>query len=112
MNLFAMAEGFDWDEGNLQKNWERHQVTPWECEQAFFNRPLVVADDEAHSSQETRYYVLGQTDAGRLLFLVFTMRRSRIRVISARDMSRKERSRYHEQDEQDEQAEQETEIQE
>jgi uncharacterized DUF497 family protein len=106
MDDLAQGEGFDWDEGNLRENWERHQGTPWECEQVFFNRPLVVADDETHSAQETRYYVLGQADRGRLLFLVFTVRGSRIRTISARDMSRKERNRYHEQ------AQKETEIQE
>ena len=102
----SQLEGFDWDEGNLKKNWERHRVTPWECEQVLFNRPLVVADDEAHSAQEARYYALGQTDAGRLLFLVFTVRESRLRIISARDMNRKERSRYHEQ------AQKETDVQE
>ncbi|MBM4120979.1 MAG: BrnT family toxin [Nitrospira sp.] len=106
MDDLAQVEGFDWDEGNLRKNWERHHVTPWECEQVFFNRPLVVADDKTHSTQEARYYGLGQTDGERLLFLVFTVRGSRIRIISARDMSRKERSRYHEQ------AQKETEIQE
>lgn len=106
MKNLARLEGFEWDEGNLRKNWERHQVTPWECEPVFFNRPLVVADDEPHSMQEARYYVLGLTDGGRLLFLVFTVRRNRIRVISARDMNRKEQSRYHEQ------AQKETEIQE
>jgi uncharacterized DUF497 family protein len=106
MDDLAQLEGFDWDEGNLRKNWERHHVSPWECEQAFFNRPFVVADDEPHSAQEARYYALGQTDAGRLLFLVFTVRASRVRIISARDMSRKERNRYHEQ------AQKETDVQE
>jgi uncharacterized DUF497 family protein len=87
-------EGFEWNEANLTKNWEKHRVTPWECEQLFFNLPLVVAEDSAHSTVESRYYVLGQTDAGRRLFLVFTARKRRIRVISARDMSVKERRTY------------------
>jgi len=95
-NLLGL-EGFDWDEANLAKNWEKHDVTPWECEQVFFNVPLVVADDLAHSAVEPRYYVLGQTDGGRRLFLVFTIRKRRVRVISARDMSPKERRAYHEQ---------------
>jgi hypothetical protein len=90
-------EGFDWDGANLTKNWEKHRVTPWECEQIFFNLPLVVTDDSAHSVTEARHYVLGQTDAGRRLFLVFTIRRKRVRVISARDMSVKERRTYDEQ---------------
>ena len=96
MKPLAGLEGFDWDEANLAKNWEKHRVTPWECEQAFFNMPLVVADDLAHSTVEPRFYVLGQTDAGRRLFIVFTIRKWRIRVISARDMSPKERRAYHE----------------
>ena len=91
MKRLPSAEGFEWDEANLAKNWDKHRVTPWECEQAFFNLPLVVADDAAHSAVEPRYYVLGQTDAGRRLFIVFTLRKRHIGVISARDMSPKER---------------------
>jgi uncharacterized DUF497 family protein len=97
MNRLLGLEGFDWDEANLTKNWEKHHVTPWECEQVFFNLPLVVADDSAHSVTEARYYVLGQTDANRRLFLVFAIRKQKIRVISARDMSSKERRMYEEQ---------------
>ena len=87
-------EGFDWDAANAEKNWTAHQVSPVEAEQVFFNRPLLAADDAKHSSQERRYYVLGQTDQGRLLFIAFTQRKGRIRVISARDMSRKEKRVY------------------
>ena len=85
--------GFDWDDGNLFKNWEKHRVAASECEQIFFNRPLVT-EDERHSTREPRFYVLGATDAGRYLFAVFTVRRKRLRVISARDMSRQERKVY------------------
>jgi uncharacterized DUF497 family protein len=87
-------EGFDWDDGNIEKNWLSHQVTPQEAEQVFFNRPLVVADDAKHSRLEKRYMVLGQTDENRVLFIAFTLRKKRIRVISARDMNRKERKVY------------------
>jgi uncharacterized DUF497 family protein len=90
----AGAAGFDWDAGNAEKNWLKHEVHPTECEQVFFNRPLVVAPDVAHSGEEVRIYALGQTNRGRLLFLAFTLRGDRIRVISARDMSRKEREAY------------------
>jgi uncharacterized DUF497 family protein len=86
--------GFDWDVANLEKNWVKHQVTPFECEQIFFNQPLVVAEDAKHSQIETRYYALGRTDVGRHLFIAFTIRRKFIRIISARDMSRKERKIY------------------
>ena len=86
--------GFDWDEGNLLKNWEKHDVSVAECEQVFFNRPLLAQPDVKHSKAETRFYVLGQSDTGRPLFVVFTIRDQKIRVISARDMSRKERGSY------------------
>lgn len=88
------ASGFQWDSGNAEKNWHSHQVRTSECEQVFFNQPLIVAADVAHSEQEERFFVLGQSDAGRELFLVFTLRGDLIRVISARDMSRKERKVY------------------
>jgi len=87
-------EGFDWDQGNVEKNWLAHEVTPQESEQAFFNRPLIVADDTKHSRTEKRYFVLGQTDEDRPLFIAFTVRKRRIRVISARDMNRKEKKVY------------------
>ena len=86
--------GFDWDEGNKQKNWEKHQVDYTECEQVFFNKPLLVNEDIKHSSQEQRYYALGQSDTNRTLFIVFTIRNNKIRVISARDQSKKERMIY------------------
>ncbi len=86
--------GFDWDEGNLEKNWITHQVTPGECEEVFFNLPLLFYPDPAHSQIETRYFVLGRTNAKRSLFVVFTIRNNNIRGISARDMSRKERKIY------------------
>jgi uncharacterized DUF497 family protein len=91
---FATCTGFQWDAGNTDKNWERHQVSQGECEQVFFQRPILIAVDRAHSQREPRYAVLGQTAAGRLLTLVFTIRGTLIRVISARDMSRAERRRY------------------
>jgi len=86
--------GFDWDRNNVEKIWARHKVSPFECEQVFFNEPLVVHDDVRHSQDEIRYYILGQTDKKRLLFVVFTVRKNLIRVISARDMSKKERQAY------------------
>ena len=96
-DVFDTCTGFDWDEGNAYKNWEKHRVTQGECEQVFFNEPLVVSDDLAHSHKEKRWFLLGKTDADRLLFLVFTLRQDKIRVISARDMNKKERKIYDEQ---------------
>ncbi len=95
--LLISCKGFDWDDGNADKNWLRHQVSQHESEQVFFNEPLIVGHDEKHSHLEKRWYVLGKTDVGRLLFIVFTIRENRIRVISARDMSKKERVIYNEQ---------------
>ncbi|MBI4600756.1 MAG: BrnT family toxin [Planctomycetes bacterium] len=86
--------GFDWDEGNNTKNWRKHRVTNAECEEIFFNQPLLVFYDKSHSGREDRYYALGTTDMRRLLVVVFTARRDLIRVISARDMTRVERRRY------------------
>ena len=90
----ARATGFEWDEWNAGKIWERHEVSPAECEQVFFNNPIVVSEDVRHSKQEQRFFVLGVTDKRRELFLVFTLRATLIRVITARDMSRKERRTY------------------
>lgn len=85
---------FEWDTGNADKNWVRHRVSQAESEQVFFNRPLVTVEDDLHSRDEARYYALGQTDAGRLLFVVYTLRGEKIRVISARDMTSRERKEY------------------
>jgi uncharacterized DUF497 family protein len=87
-------DGFEWDEGNRTKNWIKHQVSTSECEELFFNLPLLFANDAQHSQEEKRFYVLGQTNAERRLFISFTIRKNKIRVISARDMSRKERQIY------------------
>jgi uncharacterized DUF497 family protein len=92
--LLVECEGFQWDDGNLIKIWDRHQVTPAECEEIFFNRPFIVGEDAAHSADEPRGYGLGQSDGGRLMLVAFTIRGRLIRVSSARDMSRKERKVY------------------
>lgn len=92
--FFPGITGFDWDEGNSAKNWQRHAVTQAEAEQVFFNRPLVVGDAPKHSEEEGRYFALGRTARGREMAVVFTFRGSLLRVISARPMSRKERRVY------------------
>lgn len=92
--ILTECTGFDWDQGNLSKNSEKHSVLHWECEQVFFNKPLLLYEDNKHSAVERRLYVLGKTDADRKLFIAFTIRSNLIRVISARDMSKQERSIY------------------
>ena len=86
---------FDWDDGNARKN-DKHGVSTAEAEQAFFNEPLLMIVDTKHSQGEPRYHALGKTDEGRTLHITFTLRNAgeRIRVISARDMHRKERTIY------------------
>jgi len=88
------CSGFNWDEDNEQKNWDLHQVTPEEAEAMFFNLPLIVRGDLGHSKREKRYYALGKTDRNRMLFAAFTIRRNLIRIISVRDMNRKEQEAY------------------
>ena len=92
--LLLECTGFEWDEGNRDKNWIKHKVGNSECEEIFFNQPLIVNFDERHSKAEVRFYALGHTDLHRKLFMVFTIRNKKIRVISARDMSKKERKIY------------------
>lgn len=95
-NIFLDIEGFEWDEGNIEKNWLKHKVLHIECEQIFFNVPLIIADDVKHSEKEKRWFALGRTEQGRKLFIVFTIRKNSIRVISARDMNKKEKRKYNE----------------
>ena len=87
--------GFQWDDGNARKN-EKHGVSTAESEQVFFNAPLLMLEDAKHSVSEPRFHALGKTDDGRLLHITFTLREDgeKIRVISARDMHRKEREIY------------------
>ncbi|MHB8653818.1 MAG: BrnT family toxin [Terriglobia bacterium] len=87
-------DGFDWDEGNAGKNWSKHGVADFECEEVFFNRPLIVRRDVGHSQGEDRWVALGRTAVDRKLFIVFTMRQKSLRVISARDMTRREGKAY------------------
>lgn len=95
-DIIKSCEGFDWDEANSDKNWLKHKVSKIECEQVFFNSPLIIADDEKHSESERRWLLLGRTDMDRKLFVVFALRNNLIRVISARNMSKKERELYYE----------------
>jgi len=94
MDRFTGITGFQWDEGNLSKNPGKHGVANSESEDIFFNEPLIVADDMKHSGIERKWFALGKTNAGRRLFVVFTLRKDKIRIISSRDMNRKEQNTY------------------
>ena len=95
-DLLKKAVGFDWDGGNIEKNQIKHKVSTVECEEIFFNKPLLLFVDEKHSQIELRHYVLGRTNLNRKLFAVFVIRNNKIRIISARSMSRNERKIYEE----------------
>jgi uncharacterized protein len=100
-DILSKCTGFEWDKHNAEKIRTVHNVTPVECEQVFFNIPVVAGDDEKHLETENRFFVLGQTDSGRLLFLVFTVRKDKLRILSARDMNKKERRAYQIHEEED-----------
>ena len=89
--FIAGLEGFEWDAGNSDTNWLRHEVRQAEAEQALLNRPLVLAVALQHAEKESRFVAFGRTDAARQLAVVFTVRTNRVRVISARTLGRAER---------------------
>jgi uncharacterized DUF497 family protein len=99
MDITPTIISFERDDGNRAKNWTKHRVSWSECENAFFNDPLFILPDPKHSDKEERFHALGHTNNNRLLFISFTIRKERIRVISAREMSRRERRIYNEQKE-------------
>jgi uncharacterized DUF497 family protein len=88
--------GFNWDAGNARKSEEKHGVSQAEAEQVFFNSPLLMLEDVGHSEDESRIHALGKTNGGRALHITFTLRTAgtMVRVISARDMHRKELKVY------------------
>jgi uncharacterized DUF497 family protein len=96
MSDLDQITGFDWDDGNSRKSADKHDVSQAEAESIFFNDPLIVVADLKHSETERRFHALGRTAQDRLLHITFTLRPSgtMVRVISARDMHRKERKIY------------------
>jgi uncharacterized DUF497 family protein len=93
-DIISNCKGFEWNEGNSNKNWHLHRVTDGECEDIFFNLPLIVAADAKHSNREKRFYALGRTENNRWLFVAFTVRENLIRVVPARDMTGREQRKY------------------
>ena len=87
---------FDWDTGNSDKNWLKHKVSKQEAEEVFINKPLLLLEDSKHSRIEKRSQALGKTNNNRGLFVIFTIRNEKIRIISIRDMNRKEKKVYEE----------------
>ncbi len=90
---FEEISEFEWDEGNLA-HIKKHGVTDKECEEIFLNEPFYYEEDQGHSVSETRFEAFGGTDANRKIFLIFTIRNNKIRVVSTRDQNKKERRNY------------------
>ncbi len=96
MKILPEPVVFEWDNGNKDKNFIRHGVTNKEAEEVFNNEPPLLSEDVKHSTRERRFQTLGKTDEGRLLFVSFTIRNDKVRIISARDMNKKEVKVYEE----------------
>ncbi len=94
MKILPEPVAFDWDQGNIDKNLIKHNVTYQEAEEIFSHKPLLLNEDKAHSDREIRYQALGKTNQNRLLFISFTIRNRKVRPISFRDMNIKERGEY------------------
>lgn len=94
MRVLSPIIEFEWDTGNLDKNYRKHGITPKEAEEVFVSTDFFVIPDVKHSQSEERFIGLGKTSEGKKLFVVFAHRQNKIRVISARGMHRKEVDRY------------------
>jgi len=94
MRIIFAPTTFDWDKGNSNKNLAKHAVTIQESEEVFFNQPFIITEDQRHSNTEPRFQALGKTNNHRQLFLSFTIRKNKIRIISIRDMNKKEIKAY------------------
>lgn len=89
MKVFKKPLAFDWDKGNITKNL-KHGVQDKEAEEPFLDKNKAIYKDPLHSKTEERYILIGKTKKKRLLYTVFTMRSRKVRIISARDINKKE----------------------
>lgn len=87
------VKGFQWDKGNIA-HIAKHNVLPREAEEVFFDKDNVRDEDLEHSTREKRFLIIGKTDKGRLLYQIFTVRGGEIRIISSRDINKKEVKLY------------------
>lgn len=94
MQIFHAPFEFEWDQGNREKNLLKHRVSDTECEEVFFDHRKQILKDTLHSGAERRYILIGMTKKRRVLFVAFIVRNQKIRVISARDLNRKESHLY------------------
>lgn len=94
IKILPKVIAFAWDKGNIDKNLKKHEVSSQEAEEVFFNKPFIIVEDKKHSLKEQRFQALGKTSKQRKVFLSFTIRENRIRIISIRDMNKKEEVEY------------------
>ncbi len=90
MKFLNNVTGFEWDDGNQNKNFIKHGVSKYESEEVFFSDNKVILEDMLHSDKEERWLLLGETYGSKRLFIVFTIRKDKIRVISARILNKRE----------------------
>ncbi len=96
-HLVARVIEFDWDQWNVQKNEVKHGVSRLEAESAFHDPHYRLFRDLIHTTlREARYLLYGRSLENRILTVGFTRRGVRVRVITARPASRKERRIYEE----------------
>jgi hypothetical protein len=96
MHILKEPVEFEWDRGNKDKNWQKHKVSVEEIEEAVLSESKKIAKDFFHSKKENRYLLIGETKKQRILFIVFTLRKNKIRVISARDLNKQRERRLYE----------------
>jgi len=94
MKVVPEPLSFEWDLGNIDKNLKKYNVSCQKSEEVFINQPLLVVEDKNHSKNEKRFHVLGKNNNNRCLFLSITIRNQKVRIISIRDMSKKEKKEY------------------
>ena len=85
---------FEWDEGNIDKNYKKHGISSNEAEESFLDEKALILKDIRHSQKEKRYILIGKTEERKILFIVFTLRKKRTRIISVRKANRKEINKY------------------
>jgi uncharacterized protein len=86
--------GFEWGQGNIDKSYQKHGITPNEAEEVFLDEDILLLKDIKHSQREERFKAIGKIAKGDILFLAFTVRKNNIRIISARTANKKERRMY------------------
>jgi uncharacterized protein len=92
-----MALKFEWDPNKAKKNKKKHGMSFDEAATVFFDPLSMNYEDPDHSYEENRYIIIGLSNFGRLLFVSHVERGDIIRIISARELTRKERKQYEQQ---------------